>query len=131
MQRFANWVLWIVVALMAALSILNWSTLMMPAPIDLLILRIEAPLGGILVGLTGVLVVLFFIASLRNQIGALLEANRLNKEVQRLQTIEDEAIRRELASLREQVNNEFDYLKHRLQDSKATVASTGLDITPQ
>lgn len=118
MQRFANWLLWIVVMLIVVLAGLNWTTLTTPAPIDLLVMRIEAPLGVIMLGLTGTLVLLFFIATLRNQISSLLEANRLNKEVRRLQGVEDKATSHEIAALRQLVEEKMNHLNQRLDSNK-------------
>ncbi len=124
MQRFANWLLWIVVMIIVVLSVLNWTTLMTPAPIELMVLRIEAPLGVIMVGLTGVLILLFFIATLRNQISTLLEANRLNKEIRRLQAGEDGTLSRELSTLRDQMQAQFDRLNARLDAVRPTATPT-------
>jgi len=123
MQRFANWLLWIVVMVIVVLSVLNWNTLMTPAPIELMVLRIEAPLGVIMVGLTGVLILLFFVATLRNQISTLLESNRLNKEIRRLQSAGEGTLSRELSSLREQMQARFDRIDARL-DAARPVALT-------
>ena len=121
MQRFANWLLWIIVTVIVALSVFNWPTLMMSAPIELLALRVEEPLGVIMVGLTGVLSMLFFIATLHNQIGSLLETNRMNKKFRRLQGDEDRVLSREISTLREQIQVQYDRLIRRL-DGINTVA---------
>lgn len=123
MQRFANWLLWIVVMIIVALSVLNWTTLMTPAPIELMLLRIEAPLGVIMVGLTGVLILLFFVATLRNQISTLLESNRLNKEIRRLQSAEEGTLSRDLATLREQMQAQFDRINARLDAARPVAPS--------
>lgn len=103
MQRIANWLLWTVVFIIVVLAGLNWGTLTTPAPINLLVMRIDAPLGIIMFGLTGILIALSFIATLRNQIGALMENKRLNKEIHRLQGDENKRISDELAALRKLV----------------------------
>lgn len=118
MQRFANWLLWIVVMVFVVLSILNWTTLMTPAPIELLVMRIEAPLGVIMVGLTGALVLLFFVATLRNQISTLLETKRLNKEIRRLQSAENGTLSHELSTLREQMLSQFEKINQRLDSAR-------------
>lgn len=114
MQRLANWLLWIVVIFIVVLAGLNWATLTMPTPINLLVMHIDAPLGIIMLGLTSALILLFFIATLRNQIGSLLEAKRLNKEIRRLQSAEDQLISREITSLREQIKEQLGQLNLRL-----------------
>jgi uncharacterized integral membrane protein len=122
MQRLANWLLWIVVVFIVVLATLNWNTLNTPAPLDLLIMRIDAPLGVIMLGLTSVLIVLSFVATLRNQIGSLLEHKRLNKEIRRLQSAEDQAASKEIATLRTQMQEQFDRINQRLDAVPAPVA---------
>ncbi len=114
MQRVANWTAWIVAILIGLLAALNWGTLMTPAPIDLLLLRIEAPLGALLIALCGVMAVLFFVATLRNQVGALLETRKLLKEVQRLQGLADQAEASRIAALQQAMQGEFRKLDERL-----------------
>ncbi len=114
MQRLSNWVAWIVVAAIAGLAALNLPTLMTPAPIDLLVARIDAPLGLVMLGLTGVLVALFLVATLRNQIGALLENRRLLKEIQRVQSLADQAEASRVRALQQQMETEFRRIDERL-----------------
>ncbi|MDH3210236.1 MAG: hypothetical protein OEL91_07645 [Burkholderiaceae bacterium] len=114
MQRLSNWLAWGVVTLVAILAVLNWQTLMTPAPIDLLLLRVDAPLGVAMLGLTAMLAVLFFVATLRNQIGSLLESRKLLKEVQRLQTLADQAEASRIQNLHQLIATEFRLLNERL-----------------
>ena len=48
MQRLVNWFVWLIVAALVALSIINWETLAIPARLDLLLFSIDAPLGLVL-----------------------------------------------------------------------------------
>lgn len=89
---------WLCVAAVAAFAALNWAPLLAPAPLNLLVAQIEAPLGVVMLGLAGVLVALFLVAQLRSQIGSLLETRRLLKEIQRVQ---DLAVPASATSLRE------------------------------
>ena len=91
MKRVSNLLAWGAVAVVAALSALNWPTLMAPAPLDLVVAQVQAPLGVVMLGLAAVLVALFFVAYLRNQIGSLLETRKLLKEVQRAHDLADQA----------------------------------------
>ncbi len=96
---------------------------MAPAPIDLLVARIDAPFGLVMLGLTGLLVALFFIATLRNQIGALLENRRLLKEVQRVQSLADAAEASRVAALQQLIEAEFRRLNERLDALRPAAAS--------
>ena len=113
MQRFTNWFAWLVVAVVVALSILNWETLTIAAPLNLVVLSISAPLGLVLLGVSGVLVVLFFLATLHNQIGSLRETGKLNKEIQRLQAIIDRTQITTLDTMRAELKEEFGALQRR------------------
>lgn len=114
MQRVSNWLAWGVVAIVTALAIMNWHTLVTPAPVELLVARIEAPLGVLMLGLTAVLVGLFFLATLSNQIGSLLETRKLQKEVQRLQSLIDQAEASRIKALHELIATEFRLLNDRV-----------------
>ncbi|MEO5764724.1 MAG: hypothetical protein ABIR52_05385 [Casimicrobiaceae bacterium] len=114
MQRASNWVAWGAVAVVVGLAILNWQTLMSPAPIDLWVMRIEAPLGILMLCLTAVVVALFLLATLRNQIGSLLETRKLLKEIQRVQALADQSEASRIESLHQFVAAEFRRINDRL-----------------
>lgn len=117
-MRITNLLAWGAVAVVAALAVLNWSTLMAPAPIDLVVAKIQAPLGVVMLGLAGVLAALFFIASLRNQIGSMIENRRLLKEIQRVQALADQAEASRIDGLREYLAGEFNRLDARLEQGQ-------------
>ena len=48
MKRVSNLLAWGALAIVAALCILNWHTLMVPAPLDLVLWQVQAPLGAVL-----------------------------------------------------------------------------------
>jgi uncharacterized integral membrane protein len=114
MRRFSNWAAWIAVIAVAGLAALNLNTLSTPAPIDLLVGRIEAPLGLVLLGLVAVLAAIFFIATLQNQVGSLMENRKLLKEIQRVQALADEAEASRMESLRQLIANEFRLMNDRM-----------------
>ena len=106
--------------LVAALAVLNWSTLMAPAPLNLVVAQVQAPLGVVMLGLAAVLVALFFVAYLRNQIGSLLETRKLLKEVQRVHDLADQAEASRIQNLHQLISTEFRLLNERL-DPVATL----------
>ena len=113
MQRVTNWIAWSVVLAIVLLAVLNWGTLKMPATIDLLVMRINAPLGVVMLALTGVLIAFFLVATLGNQIGSLLETRKLLKEVQRLQTVADQSEASRMQTLQKLMTSEFQLLNER------------------
>jgi len=120
MRRLSNWLAWGVVAAIAGLAALNWATLTTPAPIDLLVLRVEAPLGLLMLGLSALMVAFFLVAMLRNQIGGLLENRRLLKEIQRVQSLADEAESSRVKALQQLIEGEFRRIDERLDSLRPT-----------
>lgn len=100
--------------LVAALAVLNWSALMAPATVDLVVTQVQLPLGAALLGVAGVLVALFYVAYLSNQIGSLLETRKLLQEIHRVQSLADKAEASRLESLRQLIATEFRLLNERL-----------------
>lgn len=114
MRRVSNLLAWGAVAVVAALIVLNWSTLTVPAPIDLVVAKIQAPLGIVMLGIAAFLVALFAFAYLQNLIGSLLETRRLLKEVQRVQGLADSADASRIENLHQLIATEFRLLNERL-----------------
>lgn len=124
-QQLTNLLGWLLVAIITGLAALNWSTLTASAPLNLLIIQIEAPLGVVLMGATGAVVALFFVAYLRNQIGSLLETRRLLAEIQRVQALADKSEVSRIEALHQLVSKEFRLLNDRLSSpASALRAST-------
>ncbi len=118
MKRVTNLLAWGVVAIIGAFAVLNWSTLTAPAPLNLVIAQVQAPLGVVMLGLAAVLAGLFLIASLGNQIGSLLETRRLLKEIQRVQELADKAEVSRIESLHRLIADEFRSLNERLDSTR-------------
>lgn len=114
MKRVSNLLAWGALAVVVALIVLNWPTLMTPAPLNLVFAEVQAPLGVVMLAITGVLVALFFIAYLQNLIGSLLETRRLLKEVQRVQDLADKAEASRVENLHQLIATEFRLLHERL-----------------
>ncbi len=123
MNRILNLLAWGAVVVIAALAVLNWSTLTAPAPLDLVIAQVQAPLGVVLLGVTAVLAAMFLVASLQNQIGSLLETRRLLKEIKRVQDLADKAEASRVESLHEHMATEFRQLNERIASLGAQSAA--------
>ena len=118
MKRTTNLIAWLAAGVVALLAALNWGTLMAPAPLNLLVAEVQAPVGVVMLALAGVLVGLFFVASLRNQIASLLETRRLLKEIQRVQELADKAEASRIEKLQRSITEEFRRLDERLSLSE-------------
>lgn len=114
MKRVSNLLAWGALAIVAALCILNWHTLMVPAPLDLVLWQVQAPLGAVLLGVAGVLMVFFLLAYLNNQVSSLMESRKLLKEIQRVQGLADKAEASRIENLHQLISTEFRLLNERL-----------------
>lgn len=114
MKQLTSLVAWTAAALVAALAALNWSTLMAPALVNLVIYEIQLPLGVVMLGLAGGVAALFFVAYLQQQISSLRETRRLLKEIQRVQDLADKAEASRIEGLQQMVAHEFKQLNGRL-----------------
>jgi len=114
MKRLSTLLPWMASAAVALLATVNWTTLTAPAPLNLLVTQVQVPLGVVLLGTTAVLVVLFGVAHLRNQVGSLLETRRLLREAQRAHERADEAEASRIRGLSDQIDKEFRLLDRRL-----------------
>lgn len=113
------------VILVAVLAALNWPTLMVPAPLNLVVTQVQVPLGAVMLGVAGVIVALFFVAYLRNQIGSLLETRRLLHEIQRVQNLADKAEASRLENLHQLIATEFRLLNERLTTAQGRSVQQG------
>lgn len=114
MKRVTNLLAWGALAIVAALCALNWPTLMAPAPLDLVLWKVDAPLGVVLIAMAGVLLAFFMVAYLHNQIGSLLETRKLLKEIQRVQALADKAEASRIENLHQLIATEFRLLNERM-----------------
>ena len=92
-----------------------------PTSLNLLIAQIYAPLGVVLLGLTGIFVALFFIATLYTRIAGLLESRRMLKELHRVQELADKAEASRMASMHQMISTEFRQLNERLTHLESLV----------
>ena len=84
-------VLWVTVLAIAALAALNWPTLAALSLVSLGIVVFEAPLGLIMLGLTGLLGIFFIVYVLSLQGSVLMETRRHTKEMQVQRELADKA----------------------------------------
>ncbi len=114
MKRVSNLLAWGALAIVIALCVLNWHTLMLPAPLDLVVLQVQAPLGAVLLAVAGVLLAFFLVAYLNNQISSLMESRKLLKEIQRVQALADTAEASRIENLHQLISTEFRLLHERI-----------------
>lgn len=114
MRQLTTLLAWTAAALVAGLAALNWSTLMAPALVNLVVYELQLPLGVVMLGLAGGVAALFFVAYLQQQISSLRETRRLLKEIQRVQDLADKAEASRIENLQQMMAHEFKLLNGRL-----------------
>jgi len=127
MRRLSNLLAWGALAIVAALVVLNWPTLMIPAPLNLGVAQFDAPLGVVMLAVAAVLLALFLLAYLLNQIGALLETRRLLREIQRVQDLADKAEASRIENLHQLIATEFRLLNERFSSIAAVAQRPDAD----
>ena len=123
MKRISTVLAWAAVALLCLLVALNWTTLLAPAALNLVVAQVQAPLGIVMLGVTVVLLLLFLMAFMQSQIASLLETRRLLKEVQKFQDLADKAEASRIEGLRSLIDTEFRQLHARLGAAPAAAVA--------
>ena len=113
MERITHWSAWLIVALTLVFAAVNWSTLSATTTINLLVAEVQAPMGVLLLGLTALLAVLFFVATLYSRIGMLLETRRLLQELRTAREVADQAEASRIEALQRVILSEFRLLNER------------------
>jgi uncharacterized integral membrane protein len=80
-----------VLALLAAFALLNWTAFTAPTTLSLAFTSVQAPLGLIMLVITGLLSGLFLVYILFQQAGVILEARRYAKELKTHRELADTA----------------------------------------
>jgi uncharacterized integral membrane protein len=101
----------VVLALLGAFAGLNWSAFTAPVALNLLVARIEAPLGLVMLTVTGALTLLYFLFALWMETAALLEARRHGRELDAQRRLADEAEASRFAELRRYLEAELGRLR--------------------
>lgn len=115
------------VIVIAVLAVLNWATLMQPAPLDLGFTQLVVPLGALTFGLAALLATLLLLSLASHAIGSLLHERRANERIKRLQELADTAETSRIESLRQLVTAEFARLHERLGPGQPQATVVELD----
>ncbi len=81
-MRFRTTLLVVVLLMIGGLAALNWRLFIAPSTLWLGVTSVEAPLGLLMLGLVGILLLLFLITIVTMQSSILLETRRHTKELQ-------------------------------------------------
>ena len=114
----------LVMGLLAAFVIANWSVLAAPVSVSLLVATVDAPAGLILLGATAVLLVLLAAYTLSLHASTLLEARRYAKELREQRLLADQAEASRFTELGTAMQKEFALLRASLQQVSTESANS-------
>jgi hypothetical protein len=110
-MRGRNVFLLVVIVLMGLFAGLNWPAFTEPKLLNLFFARVNAPLGIILLVLTAVLVVVYFLYTVGLETAALLEVKRYARELLASRKLADEAEASRMTELKKYIETELAGLK--------------------
>jgi uncharacterized integral membrane protein len=108
----------LVAALLALFTIFNWQAFTTPTTLWLLFARVQAPLGLVMLAITGLLTALFLLYVAYMQTTAILDARRYARELQAQRQVADEAEASRIAELRNVVEVGLRSLDERITQSQ-------------
>ncbi len=108
--------LFLTIGLIALLAAFNWNALITPSDVSLGVTDVQAPLGILLLALTGLLAVFFVVYVLWMQGTVLLEARRHAKEMQAQRDLADKAEASRFTELRGVIETLHAYEHKELMD---------------
>ncbi|MEO1956993.1 MAG: LapA family protein [Methylophilaceae bacterium] len=110
-MRLINLILLIVLVALVIFSAINWLAITKPVPLSLLFSDVEAPLGLILLTITGLLTLLFLGFVVYMQSSTLVTRRKLNKEVEEQRKLANKAELSRFTELRTFLEIELQQLK--------------------
>jgi len=116
-MKLINLLILITLVALAVFASLNWPAIITPEPLNLAFANVEAPLGLILLAVTGALTLLFLAFVVYMQSSTLMTRRRLNKDLAAQRDLADKAEASRIAELRT-------FLETRLVEIEATLKSS-------
>ena len=102
-MRSRGILLTVLLVLLGTFAVANWTTLTAPLPVNVIVTRLEVPVGLVLVGTSAALALTFFLAALFDRAGQLAEIRRLESQIDRLRTTLDARRLAEITEVRDAV----------------------------
>ncbi len=114
-------VLMVVLALIVVFAAVNWSVIMTPTTVSLLVADVQAPLGLVLLGVTVLITALFLIFVVYLQTNVLLDARRHSRELGAQRELADKAEASRFTDLRSYLDVELRKLGEQVAESRLGV----------
>jgi len=119
-------VLLVVLTLIVVFTAVNWSVIMAPTTISMLVTDVQAPLGLILVSITLLLTALFLIFVVYLQTNSLLDGRRHSRELATQRELADKAEASRFTDLRGYLDIELRRIADQVAESR-TITTSRLD----
>ncbi|PKN70867.1 MAG: Signal transduction histidine kinase [Deltaproteobacteria bacterium HGW-Deltaproteobacteria-12] len=116
----------LVLGIIALFAVVNWSSFMAPTTLSLLVYTIQAPLGLIMLGFTGLLTALFLLFIAYLQASSLIDSRRYARELQTQKELADQAEASRINALHRSLEAEVAKLAKQGEESRIAV-ETRLD----
>lgn len=123
-MRARGILLTVLVLLLAAFAAANWATLAAPLPVNLLITRLEVPVGLVLLGVTIGLALVFFAGALFDRAAQLREIRGLEKQLEKARTQLDARRLAEIGEVKDAVQAWGTSLEKRIDERVGAAEST-------
>jgi uncharacterized integral membrane protein len=107
----------VVIALLALFTMVNWQTFITPTELNLVVARVQAPLGLVMLGFTAVLAAVLLAYALKVQVNALSDSRRQSEELRRQRELADQAEASRFTELRSFLEQEMAALRKTQQDA--------------
>jgi hypothetical protein len=103
----------LLLTVLSAFALLNWKVVAAPSPLSIAVTTVNAPLGLILLGATGLVTALFLAYVIQQQAAALLEARRFARDLHAQRDLADKAEASRFTDLRAFLDAELRSLERR------------------
>jgi predicted negative regulator of RcsB-dependent stress response len=113
----------VILGLLAIFAFLNWEAILAQTTLSLGFAAVEAPLGLILLGVSGVLTLLFLIYLVYWQSSALVEGRRHSRELQSQRELAENAETSRIHQLQSCLESELAQLANQTEANKAALLS--------
>jgi hypothetical protein len=123
LMRVPTVLLLLVLIAMGVFVAINWTAMMVPTNLSLIIATVQAPLGLVMLGLTALIAVLFLVFVVYLQTTVLLGARRHTRELQAQRQIADQAEASRLSDLRISLEGGLRTLGEQSAESRAAAAA--------
>lgn len=125
-------VMLVVLALLLAIFVaVNWTAFMTPTVLSLIFTTVQAPLGLVMLVLTGLLAALFLGYALYLQGSVLLETRRMTRELQTQRALADQAEASRFTELRSIIEARLDQLAATLADNRIRHAAESARLSDE